>query len=212
MKPFSRWLFNGIASISLLLFVAMVALWVRGSWIGDTFNFERTTVEGKDGSKALRGCQGYVVGSGIWIDCVIERIPPNREVKPGAFWRHDYVLPGSYLYASDVLRGLRSPQLTITRRSLVHLSRFGVEWTTLKWAVPGQTAATHLTVAVPLWFLSVLFLMFPLAWDIGHRRRHRALGCWHEGRCQVCGYDLRATPDRCPECGKIPPKTEIIST
>lgn len=59
-------------------------------------------------------------------------------------------------------------------------------------------------VKTPYWFWVVLSAILPGVWLIGHARRRFRLG---RGRCVKCGYDLRATRDRCPECGTVVPQS-----
>jgi len=49
-----------------------------------------------------------------------------------------------------------------------------------------------LTLPLAIWFLRS-------RWILARQRQRR-----RHNFCGNCGYDLRATPDRCPECGAVP--------
>jgi hypothetical protein len=100
--------------------------------------------------------------------------------------------PGSYAYGV---------------RSLARWDRAGVayhRWDMTAGRTPqapvlGRFAEVRVAPAWP----PLVCLMLAALWAVlvmRRRRRARRAG----RRCVQCGYDLRATPQRCPECGSVP--------
>jgi len=58
-------------------------------------------------------------------------------------------------------------------------------------------------VFAPAWFVCLAAAALA-AWRFPRERRRRRIDRRRRaGLCPACGYDLRATPERCPECGPV---------
>jgi hypothetical protein len=67
-------------------------------------------------------------------------------------------------------------------------------------SMPGTTMSTvYHGGVVPLWSILLPSAVPPILWLARRKRAPAPMSA-----CTACGYDLRATPDRCPECGAVP--------
>jgi hypothetical protein len=68
-------------------------------------------------------------------------------------------------------------------------------------AADDRPPSSQLSLYFQNWALTGLLAVVPAMWLL---RRLLRLCSQPAGFCRKCGYDMRATPERCPECGTTP--------
>jgi hypothetical protein len=170
-----RILVNLATALSLVLCVATVALWVRSYKANDEVGWA---------GRNSRWSAGANNGWGLVF--VASAAAPAHPSQAHALGWGRYVGPPSDYYATGDHLGPPGRERSGPGVRLLSL----VDGEVRRHAFLGHLA-----------YPTTLFAFAPLTRVIAHARRRCRLG---PGLCPSCGYDLRATPDRCPECGTIP--------
>jgi hypothetical protein len=199
-----RHVLNLVTASSLALCVAVCALWVRSYWVAeDVYPLEFPFYQ-RHGSLAylfdLRSGAG-----GLWLNVARRDAPPVPEALErirGRFPRTGWKV---HPYAP------RYPSLRLATRphggtwppdppQPLRWRLLGVDWTVER---DNSDIGTYTSLALvfPYWMPALLLSTLPAIRLVPILRRRMSRARRARGLCSHCGYDLRATPHRCPECG-----------
>jgi hypothetical protein len=174
MKCFRRWIFNISAALSLVVLFAIIAVWIRSEFDYDAFiKIVVDSAAGKHFNYVIIADSGRLV---LFRD----EAPSNNT------WRNR---PWTHVPAHSYVG--KGP----------HGDFDNVRWIWL-WRGPlgAPPFGVRTELVLRLWMLAVISAVMPAKWAF---QRLRGQTKDTSGYCSRCGYDLRATPDRCPECGKV---------
>ena len=173
-------------SLSLLVLVAICSMWARSYWVGDAMEWRRVTRDEREiySWYLLLGSGRGGVGLSRDAEDYDAASATLRDI--GSRWSFVEWRRGRPNY----------PQAVFHAGAGMPVPAFALRW----------RGPLRRELIVPYWVIALIFALAPafqLRRVLRERsRRHRQAA----GRCTACGYDLRATPERCPECGAAAPQ------
>jgi hypothetical protein len=185
-----------LTALSLLVFITAAALSPASYWYWCRADVGWTSRPAADLS------DGYIARLMSWpgrVQLAVWRI----DEADTAWWRWTgFEIRGSGAHVS--VDGWRYARRKTPRQRPFMLSsevrdRAHNPWTTPNGGSAGRVAEWFVTV--PHWFVAGVAGVLP-AWHARRAMLRRRSRIRHAaGLCRSCGYDLRASNDRCPECG-----------
>ncbi len=179
-----RFLFNVLAATAFLLFLIFAFLWIRSELIGDSIVWENN-FPGHCDRHDIASSRGEFLAQFQWTAFIGPEAKQNI-FRPSAGNRWSIFPPQRM---QPLLRTSVSSRLGLIARHSYSSTQLSSR--------PLIQTHRYLLIVFPYWFAALLTALLPTRWFIRWRRRLK----YPPGTCQRCGYDLRASPHRCPECG-----------
>jgi hypothetical protein len=198
-----RHLFTILAALSLLFCAAASALWVQSYW--QRYALWRSHVEDRPGDWVQSAWGVSLNPSCIYIGHNTAEPAPKMDNYAGPMGEVHLILherpPEGFEFHAE-------PAMP---RWDWGFGREHRRWQVGRFAWAGaddrSTGGPFRLLVIPLYAIVVATAILPVLWMRGYLRRREAARRAAAGLCRKCGYDLRATPDRCPECGTVPSAT-----
>lgn len=207
-------LFSVLSLLSLALFIAFTAMWIRSNYHSENVRFRSDVAAGHYDDYSI----GYYVGIFV-ISADHYRFAPDARtafIQSALRGREPTREDGRVHYSSSRVDPRdRSMARAAQSQELMWGVGFETEEATNVWDIQGLTSQ-HWVLMLPCWAPAAAAAILPALWVRRWQRRRRHEIRQRRGLCPRCGYDLRGTPDRCPECGvaapPAPPATASVTS